>query len=129
VTPSHVTPHLTPHSSAFIKIDERYAERAVETVNNSYFFGKQIKVQYSNKNPHGASSQGDSLPSGLSGINACSPISGASGHSSRFVIDDFFQLSGQRPSGVILPRASDVDSLLARRKRLEVSLMSHTPTR
>jgi RNA recognition motif-containing protein len=52
-----VTPHLTPHSSAFIKIDERYAERAVETVNNSYFFGKQIKVQYSNKNPHGASSQ------------------------------------------------------------------------
>ena len=46
---------MTSQFSAFIKIDEKYAERAVDAVNNKYFFGKQIKVQYSNKNPHGAS--------------------------------------------------------------------------
>ena len=35
---------------AFIRIDEKYAQRAVEAINDSYFFGKQIKVQFSKHN-------------------------------------------------------------------------------
>ena len=39
-----------PPFSAFVKIDERYADRAVEALNNCFFFGKQIKVQFSKQN-------------------------------------------------------------------------------
>jgi len=107
---------------AFIKIDEKYAERAVESLNNCYFFGKQIKVQYSKQNPNSSSSSNQgSLPSGLSGINAdiatISRISSGGG-SSQFVIDDFSQLSGNRPN-IPLPRSSEIESLVNRRKRLE----------
>ena len=35
---------------AFIKIDERYADRAVQSLNNCFFFGAQIKVQFSKQN-------------------------------------------------------------------------------
>ena len=51
----------TNHHSAFIKIDEKYAERAVESLNNCYFFGKQIKVQYSKQNPNSSSSSNQVL--------------------------------------------------------------------
>ena len=63
-----------------------------------------------------------SLPSGLSGINAdiatISRISSGGG-SSQFVIDDFSQLSGNRPN-IPLPRSNEIESLVNRRKRLEV---------
>lgn len=49
------------HHSAFIKIDEKYAERAVESLNNCYFFGKQIKVQFSKQNPNSSSSSSNQV--------------------------------------------------------------------
>ena len=128
--------------SAFIKIDERYAERAVQSLNNCFFFGAQIKVQFSKQNDnqrntdnHRSSSdhRRQNLPSGLSGINVESrefdrfdpPPSRASAplanQSARFVIDDFSQLSGQRPS-CPMPRRDEIDQLITRRKRLEVRL-------
>ena len=135
--------------SAFIKIDERYAERAVQSLNNCFFFGAQIKVQFSKQNDnqrntdnHRSSSdhRRQNLPSGLSGINVESrefdrfdpPPSRASAppanQSARFVIDDFSQLSGQRPS-CPMPRRDEIDQLITRRKRLEVRLPSLSLTR
>ena len=46
---SFVLPRLIL-SLAFIRIDERYAQRAINAINNSYFFGKTIKVQFSKHN-------------------------------------------------------------------------------
>ena len=47
------------------------------------------------------------------------PLCSRSSAGNRFVIDDFSQLSGQRPS-VIMPRRDEIDQLVTRRKRLEV---------
>ena len=64
------------------------------------------------------------LPSGLSGINA--DFSGVPqlGTTSKFLIDDFAQLSGQRPN-CSLVRPSEIDALVSRRKRLEVIFPCH----
>lgn len=62
------------------------------------------------------------LPSGLSGINTDlttvqNPQFGSSSQA-RYCIDDFSQLSGQRPSCSLI-RSSEVEALVTRRKRLE----------
>ncbi|CAG5112190.1 Oidioi.mRNA.OKI2018_I69.chr2.g6433.t1.cds [Oikopleura dioica] len=113
---------------AFIRIDERYAQRAINAINNSYFFGKTIKVQFSKHNQGGQDRQGPgmmgNLPMGLAGVNDFGggfggpppPIRPAG--PPRFCYDDFSQLSGQRPN-VRLVRPNDIDGLIVRRKRLE----------
>lgn len=111
---------------AFIRIDERYAQRAINAINNSYFFGKTIKVQFSKHNQGQDRHQGPgmmgNLPMGLGGVNDFGvpppPMGRPLGPPPRFCYDDFSQLSGQRPN-VRLVRSGDIDSLIIRRKRLE----------
>ena len=65
------------------------------------------------------------LPMGLAGVNDFGvpppPMGRPLGPPPRFCYDDFSQLSGQRPN-VRLVRSGDIDSLIIRRKRLEVCL-------
>ena len=67
------------------------------------------------------------LPMGLAGVNDFGlppPPIGRPVGPPRFCYDDFAQLSGQRPN-VRLVRAGDIDSLVIRRKRLEVCPYEH----
>jgi hypothetical protein len=105
-----------------VEIQDEYASEAIKYLHGSLFFGKEIKVAFSKHNkPKDDRDRGrrNSPPRRISPVRYSRPVIPAEPGKERFVIDTFEQLSHQRPP-VNMANSRDIESLILRRKRLEV---------
>merc|ERR1712131_563576 len=131
---------LPDKNIAFVELQSQYADRCIEYLHGSLFYGKQIKVSHAkrkgndsgNDRPHYDSKRSRRDESNHSDHNNYGRHDRYDSQDYRhnddqrygskpdFGIDDFIQLSNMRPA-VTIPTRYEIDAIVTKRRRLEVS--------